>query len=111
MNFKMFFSIICFIICTITIAGAYAGEVNETIVISEGQSNDLIEIGSHDEVLQSVANESGTACEGHDDVLVNENEDLGNGCHGTLLKETSIDDELGVLDNDCFWTRFYQIDA
>ena len=97
----MFFSIICFIICTITIAGAYAGEVNETIVISEGQSNDLIEIGSHDEVLQSVANESGTACEGHDDVLVNENEDLGNGCHGTLLKETSIDDELGVLDNDC----------
>ena len=66
MNYKKSFLIICLIICLFSFASVCASNVNETIVASDEQSDDLIKLESQKIISTSSSNETDIGIEDND---------------------------------------------
>jgi hypothetical protein len=78
MGYKKGLVFICLIICLFSIASVVAGDVNETVVASENQGDELIEIENHDfietgDVNDTVMDSDDNKMESHQDSIDDDN--------------------------------------
>lgn len=98
MKYKRGFIFICLIICLFSIASVCASDVNEALMASEDQSNDLIELENQDKISTANNAEINAGGIGDNQAILGNSSDTGtfDELH-TLIRNTS---EGGILELD-----------